>query len=295
MNRRHNINKGFAAALFFAAVAQVAGACSGGGAAPLVKTSAAGRDAGAAVALAAPAEPQNDFRWRGRLAAGRVVEIKGVNGGIDAEPSAGGEVEVVAEKSARRSDANSVRVEVVEHAEGVTICAVYPSKDSDKPNVCAPGGGGRMSVQNNDTQVSFKVRVPAGVRFTGRTVNGDVEARGLGADVEAMTVNGSIKVSTTGLARARTVNGSIDASMESVDWSGELQFHTVNGGIELSFPASLSTTVEAETVNGDIQTDFPMTVTGRFSKRHLTGTIGGGGRELNLKTVNGSVQIRRAS
>jgi hypothetical protein len=283
---RHIIKKGFVAAVVFAAVAQVAGACSSGPA-PVLKARAAAREASA--------EPQNDFRWRGRLAAGRVVEIKGVNGGIDAEPSASGEVEVVAEKSARRGDASGVRVEVVEHAEGVTICAVYPSTDADKPNVCAPGGGGRMNVRNNDTQVEFKVRVPAGVRFTGRTVNGDVEAEGLGADVEAMTVNGSVKVSTTGLARAMTVNGSISASMGRADWSDELQFHTVNGGIELSFPASLSTTVEAETVNGEIESDFPMTVTGRFSKRHLTATIGGGGRELNLKTVNGSVQIRRAS
>lgn len=291
MNRRHIFNKGFAAALVFAAVAQVAGACSTG-VASVAKTRAAGPDA---AAQAASAEPQNDFRWRGRLAAGRVVEIKGVNGGIDAEPSASGEVEVVAEKSARRGDAGSVRVEAVEHADGVTICAVYPSRDPDKPNVCAPGGGGRMNVQNNDTQVEFKVRVPAGVRFTGRTVNGDVEAEGLGADVEAMTVNGSVKVSTTGLARARTVNGSINASMGSAEWSDELQFHTVNGGIELTFPAALSATVEAQTLNGDIQTDFPMTVTGRFSKRHLTGTIGGGGRVLSLKTVNGSVQIRRAS
>ena len=293
MNRRHFVNKGFAAALFFAAVAQLAGACSSG-AATVAKARAAERGAGA-VAQAAAAEPQNDFRWRGRLAAGRVVEIKGVNGGVEAEPSTSGEVEVTAEKSARRGDAGSVRVEVVEHAEGVTICAVYPSKDAGKPNVCAPGGGGRMNVQNNDTQVEFKVRVPAGVRFTGRTVNGDVTAEGLGADVEATTVNGSIKVSTTGLARANTVNGSINASMGNAEWPDELVIHTVNGGIDLSFPASLSTTVEAETVNGDIQTDFPMTVTGRFSRRHLTGTIGGGGRELNLKTVNGSVQIRRAS
>jgi DUF4097 and DUF4098 domain-containing protein YvlB len=108
-----------------------------------------------------------------------------------------------------------------------------------------------------------------------------------------MTVNGSINVSTAGLASAKTVNGSITATMGRADWSDALEFHTVNGAIELNLPAGLSTEVEAETLNGDIQTDFPLTVTGRFSKRHLTGTIGGGGRELRLKTVNGSVAIRR--
>lgn len=235
-----------------------------------------------------------DFRWRGAVASGRTVEIRGINGRVEAAPAAGSEVEVVAVKHGRRSDPSGVRVEVVEHAGGVTICAVYPSRDGSQPNVCAPGGsGGRMNVENNDVVVDFTVRVPAGVRFHGKTVNGDVEARGLGADVEAGTVNGNIHVETRGLASAKTVNGSITAALGRADWSGELEFNTVNGGIELSLPAGLSAEVEAATLNGDIQSDFPLTVQGRFSRRRMTGSIGGGGRELRLKTVNGSIHLRR--
>lgn len=237
----------------------------------------------------------DDFRWRGVVAAGRTLEIRGINGRVEAAPAAGGEAEVVAVKHARRSSLAEVRIEVVEHAGGVTICAVYPSRDASRPNVCAPGGESRMSTGNNDVVVDFTVRVPAGVRFHGLTVNGDVEARDLGADVEARTVNGSINVSTTGLASAKTVNGSIKATMGRADWTGELEFNTVNGGIELSLPASLSAEVEAATLNGEIATDFPLTVSGRFSSRRLTGTIGGGGRELRLKTVNGSVHLRRSA
>ena len=242
------------------------------------------------------AEPeQSEFRWHGALAAGRLIEIKGVNGSVEAEPASGGEVEVLAVKRARRSNPDDVRIEVVQHAEGVTICAVYPSADGHEPNTCAPGPNHHSSVMNNDTSVNFTVRVPAGVRFTGHTVNGKVSAENLSADVEAMTVNGSINVSTTGLARAHTVNGSITASMGRADWEGEMEFKTVNGGIDVSFPSGLSAEVEAKTLNGEITSDFPLTVQGRFSRRHMTGTIGGGGRELRLETVNGSVQIRRAS
>ncbi len=46
-------------------------------------------------------------------------------------------------------------------------------------------------------------------------------------------------------------------------------------------------------MNGSIESDFPVTVRGRFSPRHLRGTIGDGGRTLNIKTVNGSVEVRR--
>ena len=48
-------------------------------------------------------------------------------------------------------------------------------------------------------------------------------------------------------------------------------------------------------MNGEIETDFPLTVTGRISRRHLSGTIGGGGRTLELETVNGSIQLRKSS
>ena len=164
-----------------------------------------------------------------------------------------------------------------------------------EPNTCAHGSGGHMNVRDNDTSVNFTVRVPAGVRFTGHTVNGKVSAENLSADVDASTVNGSVSVSTTGLARAHTVNGSITASMGRADWEGEMEFKTVNGGIDVSFPSGLSAEVEAKTLNGEITSDFPLTVQGTFSRRHMTGTIGGGGRELRLETVNGSVQIRRAS
>ena len=70
---------------------------------------------------------QEEFHWTGKVAAGQAIEIKGVNGGIAATGAAGGEVEVTAVKKGRKSDPAEVKVEVVEHAGGVTICAVYPS------------------------------------------------------------------------------------------------------------------------------------------------------------------------
>jgi hypothetical protein len=251
-----------------------------------------------AAANAAPAEPQrqgNEFRLREALAAGRTLEIRGINGNVSAEPAAGGEFEVVAVKSARRSDPEEVRIEVVRHAEGVLICAVYPNPGGE-PNTCEVGSS-RSHVHDNDTTVNFTVRVPAGVNFDGRTVNGKVDADGLASDVDAKTVNGNVNVSTTGLARAQTVNGSIKAVVGRADWPAGLEFKTVNGGIDLTLPASLSARVEAKTLNGDITSDFPLTVSGTFSRRRLSGTVGSGGgdRQLILETVNGSVQIRRAS
>ena len=248
--------------------------------------------AGLLLALPVLATAQ-DFNWHGRLAPGKTLEIRGVNGSIDVS-GGGGEAEVRATKTARRSDPDSVEIKVIEHAEGVTICAVYPTpRDASRPNECRAGGGGRMNTRDNDVNVNFSVKVPAGVKLSANTVNGGVNVRGLDADVQAHTVNGSIKLRTDGRAEAQTVNGSIEASMGRADWDGKNEFKTVNGAIHLELPGDLSTDVRAQTVNGDIETDFPLTVRGRFSRRSLTGTIGGGGRELELETVNGGIRLSR--
>src|SRR5262249_57401187 len=141
------------------------------------------------------------------------LELKGVNGDISATPSSSGDVEVKASKTAQRSNPNDVRIEVVPGPKGVTICAVYPSVPGKEPNRCAPGDEGRMNTQNNDTQVHFDVRVPSGVNFVGRTVNGEINAESQQGEVDARTVNGSIRVVTTGTASATTVNGSVNVTM----------------------------------------------------------------------------------
>jgi Toastrack DUF4097 len=246
-----------------------------------------------AVGVAGPAPAaQEDFHWAGKVAAGAAVEVKGVNGRIVATGASGGGVEVTAVKKGRKSDPAAVKIEVVEHAGGVTICSVYPSDGA--PNECKPGEGGRMRVHDNDVNVEFQVKVPAGVSFVGRTVNGGISASGIAADAEAHTVNGGVDLDATGTARAETVNGGITARLGRTDWTGALKLKTVNGGIDVVMPEGLSATVKASTVNGDIQTDFPLTVTGRISHRKIEGTIGSGGRLLEIETVNGSIELRKA-
>ncbi len=234
----------------------------------------------------------DQFRWQGSISQGRAIEIKGVNGSISAEPATGNQVEVVADKHGRRSDPKTVQIQVVDHADGVTICAIYPSDNPNRPNECRPGEGGRNNTRNNDVQVDFTVRVPSGIRFVGRNVNGDVTAEGLGSDIEARTVNGSIRASSAGQVQGKTVNGSIVASLGNGTWNGSLVFETVNGGLTVQLPQGTNADVEAQTVNGNISTDFPLTISGSFSGKRINGRIGQGGRTLHLQTVNGSIKIQ---
>src|SRR2546430_13468560 len=110
-------------------------------------------------------------------------------------------------------------IKVVATDDAVTICAVYPTpRRARRDNECTAGDHWSSSTEDNDVSVDFEVRVPAGVKFYGHTVNGQVEAEHLGADVWAYTVNGSVRLSTTGYAEATTVNGSTSAHPGRAAW-----------------------------------------------------------------------------
>ena len=214
-----------------------------------------------------------------------------MNGGIVATGAPAGQVEVTAVKKGRKSDPAEVKIDVVEHDGGVTICAVYPSTGT--PNECKPGPGGRMQVRDNDVNVEFKVKLP------GRQVRGPHGERRRRRDRHRRRRRGLHGErrgrGQVGRDRARGDRQRRDQGDPGPrqDWAGALKVKTVNGGIEVAVPAGLSADVKASTVNGDIETDFPLTVTGRISRRSMPGTIGSGGRQLEMETVNGGIELRK--
>jgi hypothetical protein len=238
-------------------------------------------------------EAADDFSWSGRMPGDGVLEVKGINGPIVVERARGSEIVITAQARGRRSDASSVRIELVEHSGGLTFCAVYPTPESARHNnECAPGSAGQMSTQNNDVEVRFSIMLPDGVSFEGRTVNGDIEAFDLESDVSLASVNGDVDVSTTGSAEATTVNGSIDATMGTMARSGGASFSTVNGSITLDLPDDVDADIDASWLNGGLDSDLPIHLNGGLRRNRARGALGQGGAELILKTVNGSIRIR---
>src|SRR5512144_3391419 len=121
----------------------------------------------AALLAAAPAGAQ-DFHWSGRLATGKRLEIRGVNGSIRTVAATGNEIDVSARKTAHRSDPDEVKIEVVPSDEGVTICAVYPTpRRARQEKTWEAGDGWHSSTDNNDVTVDFMSKPPAGIVFRG--------------------------------------------------------------------------------------------------------------------------------
>jgi hypothetical protein len=243
-------------------------------------------------AAAAWAQDQGrEFHWKGKLAADQVVEIKNVNGSIDASGIAGDEVEVTALKSGPRAD--EVEIKVVSSPNGVTICAINPG--SLGSSECEPGGRWQAHNKGGDnTKVEFSVHLPRNLRFSGQTINGGVKAENIGRAVRADTVNGSIHVSTSAWAQAETVNGNVEARMGNAAWDGTLKISTVNGSVHLEMPDDLNAQIKFSSVNGRIDSDFPLTIKGGIVGHSARGTVGKGDRALVISTVNGSVDLKKS-
>jgi hypothetical protein len=229
-----------------------------------------------------------DFDWRGVVDQGDLVEIKGTNGDINVSFTTGNEVVVTVQKEGNGDDPATVDVVVVPHAGGVAICAVYPDVPGQPANVCAPGDQARLNNRDNDVEVTFTVALPAGVDFDGLTVNGSVSGTNLQSDVSALVVNGGVTITTTEFATAIVVNGNIVVTQGEGNLDRDLEFITVNGNVTVQVPASTNAVVELTAANGNANSDFSLT---RINAGSMQGTLGGGGFDLTLVTVNGNVTL----
>jgi len=236
-----------------------------------------------------------EFEWRGHLAQGRQIEIKGVLGNIRAVAAIGADVVVSATGIGPPDEVDAVTIDVRLHDNGVTICAVYPDVPGRPANTCEPGDDGNMSVDggvNDRVEVSFVVEVPAGVTFVGRTMTGDVVARELESDAYLRTLTGDVEVSTAGMAEARTLWGSVVASIGLPDWGRDLEFSAMNGDVDVTIPATTNAEVHATTQFGRIDSEFSLR---RVLPGDLRGTIGSGGPTLHLSTMSGDIILRSGS
>jgi hypothetical protein len=236
----------------------------------------------------------DNFSWSGKMAAGTWLRVSNLSGSINVEAAAGDVAEVMGEKKWRRGDPAEVHFAVVKDGANVTICALW----GDESTCDARGAdhhdrhheGGR----DNDVSVHFTVKLPKGVKVDVNSVNGSLDVAGAQSDVQAETVNGHVDVTTAGgPVNAQSVNGSVYVRMGAMPGTNDLDFATVNGSITLEVPATLSAEIEMETVNGSLTSDFPLTISGRVNPRHLRATVGAGGRKIEMKTVNGSVELKK--
>lgn len=136
------------------------------------------------------------------------------------------------------------------------------------------------------------VRIPPGVRAVLRAQRGDIHVSDVNAPVDAVAVDGSIKIQIPSYADAATQRGDISVTFGDASWPGTLRFSSGAGDVEVWVPAIANATVDLHTDRGTIFTDFNLRGTASGQAETITGIIGSGGRRtLEVRAKNGNVRL----
>jgi hypothetical protein len=73
----------------------------------------------------------------------------------------------------------------------------------------------------------------------------------------------------------------------------DISLKTSFSSIRVRIPDGLGYNVSAHTSFGRVSSELPITATGNLGGDSLTGTIGGGGCQLQLNDSNGSIEIAK--
>jgi DUF4097 and DUF4098 domain-containing protein YvlB len=128
------------------------------------------------------------------------------------------------------------------------------------------------------------------------TSNGAIRAEASHGSFEAITSNGSITArlndpGSTWPVHLASSNGHIDLRLEAAQLP-DVRASTSNSSIVLRLPAGANGRVRANTSHASVSSEFDqLHVYNEHGHAEMNGTIGGGGRLIELSSSNGSLKI----
>ena len=196
-----------------------------------------------------------------------------------------------------------------------------PKQAEGMKRIEAGGAGLTVDEENNVVRIhtswgrssDILVRVPFATTLKLKCMNGgELKVAHVTGDHELSNLNGALTATNiTGSLVANSLNGRVLVTMDKVTPDKPMSFSTLNGDVDVTLPGDMRGTVKMKSDNGDVFSDFeiklnpnasaPVVEDGRgkggkyrVKVDHSTsGTINGGGPDLNFRTTNGSIYIRR--
>lgn len=229
-----------------------------------------------------------------------LVKASLVDGGITVKAYEGKEIIVEARTRNRdngRSDSGPKRLTI--STTGLTV-----EEENNQVNV---------NTESYVRAIDLFISVPVHTSLHLRAVNdGDIVVTGVDGELDIDDVNGSVTLNNiAGSAVAHALNGHLLVTFTRIN-AKPMAFSSLNGDIDVTFPADLKANVSLRSDRGDVFSDFdvqmqttstqPIVEDGRSHggkyrvkiDKTVRGTINGGGPELQFTNFNGQIYIRKA-
>ena len=171
-----------------------------------------------------------------------------------------------------------------------------------------------INTESYNRAIDMTVSVPVHTALKLRAVNdGDIVVTGVDGDLDVDDVNGSVTLNNiSGSAVAHALNGHLYATFTKVDPQKAMAFSSLNGDIDVTFPADLKANVSIRSDQGDVFSDFDVQLQATAAQpvvedsrghggkyrvkidKTVRGTINGGGPEIQFRNFQGQIYIRKA-
>ena len=181
-------------------------------------------------------------------------------------------------------------------------------------NIEAENNQVRISTDSVQRTIDLVITVPVHTSLSLHSVNdGNISVTGVDGEFDINNVNGEVDLKNIGgSVVAHALNGHVVVTFNRIDPQKPMAFSSLNGDIDVTFPADLKANVSLRTDNGEVYSDFDVKVQpntpqqtveddrGRGGKyrvkidKNVRGTINGGGQEIQFKNFNGNIYIRKA-
>jgi hypothetical protein len=238
-------------------------------------------------------DPTRPVRVRASLINGGIT-VKGYDGKeviVEARPRGAGESERPAPNGMRR----------------LNILRTGLSVDAEDNEV-------RIGVDSAARTIDLVITVPTHSSLKLHVINdGDIVVSDVDGEFDVDNINGAVTLrNISGSAVAHALNGRLLATFVRVHGDKPMAFSSLNGDIDLTFPASLKANLSIRSDRGDVYSDFdvqlqssvaPQAVEDKSEKggkyrvridRNVRGTINGGGPEIQITDMQGAVYLRKA-
>src|ERR1700716_2873344 len=229
-----------------------------------------------------------EFHQTYALAPDGRVELDNINGAVHISSWDRNEVKVDAVKYADTKERlDEARIEVDSGKDYLSIRTKYRDH-----NLTFDWGS-----HNNPASVEYTLTVPRAARLDEiKLINGSLDVTGVSGEVRASCINGKLQAhNLSGRAELSTINGHLDARFDQLS-AKSVELNSVNGSLELTIPSDSKAEINASTVSGGIDNDFGLHVNHhRYVGHDLRGALAGGGTRIELKNVNGRIEVRHAS
>jgi hypothetical protein len=194
------------------------------------------------------------------------------------------------------------------------------AQEPPPPGMHRIGGNQALDISESNNTVTikasfpingdFNIQVPADTSVSVKTLTGRaITIDNISGEIEASNMNGQVTVTNaSGPVVATSMNGKVTASLNRVPPDKAMSFSTMNGIVDVTLPADAKANFKMRADNGDIYTDFdvkldaqsPVVATrpGKNPRRvredgTQSGTINGGGPEMQFTTFNGRILIHK--